>query len=96
MKRENKWKSRGLKQGAGWANLRKKEKTNGLVGAKTGVGGEGQPKKKEIMNGLVGAQNRGRGKPTEGKERKRIMKRGSKQRTGRANLRKREKTNGFL
>ena len=45
------------------------------------------------MNGLVGAQNRGRGEPTEGKERKRIMKRGSKQKTGRANLRKREKTN---
>ena len=79
-KRENKWKSRGLKQGAGRANLRKKEKTNGLVGAKTG-GGEGQPKKKEKMIGLVGAQNRGQGKPTEGKERKRIMKSGSKQRT---------------
>ena len=27
-KRENKWISRGLKQGAGRANLRKKEKTN--------------------------------------------------------------------
>ena len=48
------------------------------------------------MNGLVGAQNRGRGKPFKGKERKRIMKRGSKQRAVRANLRKREKTNGFL
>ena len=33
-KRKTKWISRGLKQGAGWANLRKKEKTNGLVGAK--------------------------------------------------------------
>ena len=48
------------------------------------------------MNGLVGAQNRGRGEPTEGKERKRIMKRCSKQRTGRANLRKREKMNGLV
>ena len=48
------------------------------------------------MNGLVGAQNRGRGEPTEGKERKRIMKRGSKQRTGRANLRKRETMNGLV
>ena len=33
-KRENEWIRRGLKQGAGRANLRKKEKTNGLVGAK--------------------------------------------------------------
>ena len=48
------------------------------------------------MNGLVGAQNRGRGKPTEGKERKRMILKGSKQRAGRDNLRKREKTNGFL
>ena len=32
-KREHEWISRGLKQGAGRANLRKKEKTNGLVGA---------------------------------------------------------------
>ena len=31
---ENKWISRGLKQGASQTNLRKKEKTNGLVGAK--------------------------------------------------------------
>ena len=39
-KRENKWISRGLKQGKGQANLRKKEKTNGLVGAKNrGRGG---------------------------------------------------------
>ena len=40
-KRENKWISRGLKQGAGRANLRKKEKTNGLVGAKNR--GRGEP-----------------------------------------------------
>ena len=33
-KRKNEWMSRGLKQGAGQANLRKKEKTNGLVRAK--------------------------------------------------------------
>ena len=32
-KTENKWISRGLKQGAGRANLRKKEKMNGLDGA---------------------------------------------------------------
>ena len=32
-KRENNWISRGLKQGAGRANLRKKEKRKGFVGA---------------------------------------------------------------
>ena len=45
-KRENNWISRGLKQGAGHANLRKKEKTNGLVGAKN-TGRVGQPKEKK-------------------------------------------------
>ena len=39
-KRENKWISRGLNRG-GWANLSKKEKTNGLVGAKNR--GRGRP-----------------------------------------------------
>ena len=33
-KRENEWISRGLKQGVGHANLRKLEKTNGLVKTK--------------------------------------------------------------
>ena len=33
-KRENEWTSRGKKTGRGRANLRKKEKKNGLVGAK--------------------------------------------------------------
>ena len=33
-KTENKWLSRGLKQGTGRANIRKKLKTNGLVGVK--------------------------------------------------------------
>ena len=33
-KRENKWISRVKKQGAGRANIRKKEKTNGFAGAK--------------------------------------------------------------
>ena len=42
-KRENKWISRGLNRG-GWANLSKKEKTNGLVGAKNR--GRGRPKEK--------------------------------------------------
>ena len=44
-KSENEWISRGLKQGARRTNLREKEKTNGLVGTKTG-GREGQPKEK--------------------------------------------------
>ena len=38
-KSEHEWTSRGLKQGGGWANLRKKEKTNGLEGAKNRVRG---------------------------------------------------------
>ena len=37
--------SRDQKQDAGLANLRKKDKTNGLVGAKK-EGGAGQPKEK--------------------------------------------------
>ena len=44
-KGENEWISRNKKQGAGQTNLRKREKTNGLVGAKTG-GRVGQPKEK--------------------------------------------------
>ena len=44
-KRENKRIIGGKKQGAKRANLRTKEKTNGLVGSKT-EGGEGQPKEK--------------------------------------------------
>ena len=38
--------------------LRKKEKTNGLVGLKTG-GGVGQPKEKRETNGLVGLETGG-------------------------------------
>ena len=45
----------------------KKEKTNGLVGAMTGVGWANLSKK-EKTNGLVGAKNKGRGGPTQGKE----------------------------
>ena len=44
-------------------NLRKKGKTNGLVGATTGVGWANL-KKKEKTNGLVRAKNRGQGGPT--------------------------------
>ena len=53
-------------------------------------------RKLEKTNGSVGAKNRGLGKPTSGKERKRMISRGSKQRAGRANLRKRKKTDGLL
>ena len=50
-KRENKWISRGSKQGKGQANLRKKEKTNGLVGAKNrGRGGPTLGKKRKKMD----------------------------------------------
>ena len=62
-KRENKWISRGLKQGPRQTNLREKEKTNGLVGAKTG-GGAGQLKDKREKKRLVVAKNRGWGRPT--------------------------------
>ena len=55
--------SRGSKQGAGQTNLRKREKTNGLLGIKHGVGRANQ-RKKEKRNGLVGAKNRGKGGPT--------------------------------
>ena len=49
-KRENKWKSRGLKKGAGRANLREKEKTNGLVGAKTGGGATYEKRENEWIS----------------------------------------------
>ena len=45
-KGENEWISRGKKQGAGQTNLRKREKTNGLVGAKIKGVRAGQPKEK--------------------------------------------------
>ena len=54
----------------GWANLRKREKTNGLVGAKNrGRGGPTYGKEKK--NGLVGAKNRGLGGSNLMKKRKR-------------------------
>ena len=49
--------SRGSKQAAGRANLRKREKTNELLGLKKG-GGAGQPSGKRENDGLVGAKNR--------------------------------------
>ena len=55
--------SRCLKRLAGRANIRKKEKTNGLVGTKNR--GRGRPTLGEKRkNGLVGAKNRGRVGPT--------------------------------
>ena len=50
-------------RGGGQANLRKREKTNGLVGLKRGSGAS-KPKENKKMNGLEGAKNRGRGGPT--------------------------------
>ena len=58
-KREKEWIRRGLKQGAGRANLWKKEKTIGLVGAKN-RGQAGLFMEKRKTNGLVGAKNRQR------------------------------------
>ena len=46
-----------------------KEKTNGLVGAKTGWAGWANLSKKEKTNGLVGAKHRGgAGQPKEKKK----------------------------
>ena len=44
--------SRGLKQGAGRVKLRKKEKTYGLAGAKTG-GGIGQPEERRENEWII-------------------------------------------
>ena len=44
-------------------NLRKKEKTNGLVGAKQAAG-QANLRKREKTNRLVRATHRGRGRPT--------------------------------
>ena len=53
--------SRGQKQGR--ANLRKKEKTNGLLGAKKG-GGKAQPEEKRENEWISRGLNMGRGGPT--------------------------------
>ena len=65
----------GYKEGAGRANLRKKEKTIGLVGSKTG-GGEGQPKEKRENKWIsMGYKQRaGRAKPKEKRENKWISR----------------------
>ena len=49
------------------ANLRKREKTDGLFGLKTG-GRVDQPMGKRETNVLVGAKNRGPGQPKEKRE----------------------------
>ena len=63
--------SKGQKQEAGLANLRKKEKRNGLVLAKN-RGGAGQPNEKRENKWISWAKNRGRGRPTYGKKRKQM------------------------
>ena len=45
----------GAKTGVGQAKLRKREKTNGLEGAKNRGAGWANQRKYEKMNGLVGA-----------------------------------------
>ena len=49
---------------------------------------------KEKTNGLVGDKNRGRGGPTLGKKRKKMISSGLKHGMGQTNLKKKEKTNG--
>ena len=49
-KSENEWIRRGLKQGVGQANLRKREKTNGLGGLKQGAGRATSGKNKREWN----------------------------------------------
>ena len=50
-KREIEWISRGLNRGARWANQRKKEKMNGLVGANNmGWGGPTLVKERKQMD----------------------------------------------
>ena len=53
-------------------------------------------RKKEKTNGLAGAINRWRGRPTLGKERKQMDKKGLKQGAGWANLRKKDNMNGLV
>ena len=61
--------------GLGRANLRKKEKTNGLVGSKTVGLGRANLRKKEKTNGLVGSKTLGgEGQPKEKRENKWISR----------------------
>ena len=64
----------GKKQGAGRANLRKKEKPNGLVGVKNR--GRANLRKKDKPNLLVWAKNRGWGGPILGKREDKWISRG--------------------
>ena len=61
--------SRGSKQGAGRANLRKREKTNGLLGLKTG-GGAFQPKEKRENEWISRGLKQGAGQANLRKKRK--------------------------
>ena len=60
----------GLKQGAGRANLRKKEKTNGLVGAKSRGGGVANLREKGKKNDKYGPKTGGRAGQTKEKREK--------------------------
>ena len=63
-KRENKWISRGLKQGSGLANLSKKIENKWIRRVIKQGAGRANLRKKEKTNGLVGAKNRVWGGPT--------------------------------
>ena len=83
--------SRGSTQGAGRGNLRKREKTDGLLGLKTGRRLD-QPTGKEKTNRLVGAKTWGVGRANLRKKEKKNGLVGAKNRgAGLANLRKKDK-----
>ena len=64
--------SRGSKQRAGRANLRKREKTDGLLDLKTGAR-VGQPTGKRLKNGLVRAKKQGAGRVNLRKKKRKRM-----------------------
>ena len=68
-KKENEWISRCLKHGAGQANLRKKEKTNGLVRAKNRGRGT-KPKEKRENEWISRGSKQGAGQANIRKKKK--------------------------
>ena len=89
----------GLRTGGGAGPPKeKKEKTNGLVGAKSRGRGRASVRKKKENKWISRAkkQRAGEGQPKERRE-KRVDKKGLKKGgAGRANLRKKEKTKGLV
>ena len=81
-KRENKWISRGLKQGRGRANLRKKENEWIIRGSKQGAG-QAIHRKREKTNNEKGLKTEGRaGQPKEKRENKWILRPKNREQAG--------------